>query len=153
MSSAGSGVVLARQFIHGRNVPELWYLFHNDLDLDRNGQLDSLELSTALAKAGQFTTSIKDPHTKALTAGIQLSSETLSEFITYLTSSPTSNTVSFGQFRDFLLLLPRKASTAEIYRYYEVKKFMGDDGRGPARVNMEGLLYTRALLVLGSLKC
>ena len=34
--------------------------------------------------------------------------------------------------------MPRKASPAEIFRYYKVKKFMGDDGRGAARVNMEG---------------
>lgn len=70
--------------------------------------------------------------------GIKLSPSTLSEFITFLTSSPHSHAISFKEFRDFLLLLPRKASPAEIFRYYEVKKFMGDDGRGAARVNMEG---------------
>ncbi len=70
--------------------------------------------------------------------GIKLSPSTLSEFITFLTSSPHSHAISFKEFRDFLLLLPRKASPEEIFRYYEVKKFMGDDGRGAARVNMEG---------------
>ena len=58
--------------------------------------------------------------------------------MTFLTSSSQSHTISFPEFRDFLLLLPRKASTAEIYRYYEVKKYLGDDGRGAARVTMEG---------------
>lgn len=58
--------------------------------------------------------------------------------MTFLTSSPHSHAVSFQEFRDFLLLLPRKASPEEIFRFYEVKKFMGDDGRGAARVNMEG---------------
>ncbi|KAG6866466.1 hypothetical protein C0991_003984 [Blastosporella zonata] len=62
----------------------------------------------------------------------------LSEFMTTLTDSPHSHAVSFAEFRDFLLLLPRKASPAEIYQYYEVSKFMGDDGRGPARLTMEG---------------
>lgn len=58
--------------------------------------------------------------------------------MTFLTSSPHSHAINFREFRDFLLLLPRKISAAEIYQYYEVKKFMGDDGRGSARVNMEG---------------
>lgn len=57
-----------------------------------------------------------------------------------LTSSPHSRAINFSEFRDFLLLLPRKVSAAEIYRFYEVKKFMGDDGRGAARVTMEGKL-------------
>lgn len=71
--------------------------------------------------------------------GIPLSPGTLSEFMTTLTSSPHSHAVSFREFRDFLLLLPRKVSTAEIYRYYEMRRYLGDDGRGAARVTMEGL--------------
>ena len=63
--------------------------------------------------------------------------------MTTLTSSPYSNFVSFADFRNFLLLLPRKASAAEIYQYYEVKKFLGDDGKGAARVTMEGKLSLR----------
>lgn len=64
---------------------------------------------------------------------------TLSEFMTFLTSSPHSHAVSFSEFRDFLLLLPRRATLEEIYRYYELRKYMGDDGRGAvARVTMEG---------------
>jgi hypothetical protein len=71
--------------------------------------------------------------------GIPLSPSTLSEFMTTLASSPHSHAISFREFRDFLLLLPRKASTAEIYRYYELRRYLGDDGRGAARVTMEGL--------------
>ncbi|KAI9001053.1 mitochondrial carrier [Trametes punicea] len=100
---------------------ELWHIFHDELDLDGNGRLDAEELELALEKAG-----------------IQLSASTLSEFITFLTSSPHSHAISFKEFRDFLLLMPRKASPEEIYRYYRMRKFMGDDGRGAARVNMEG---------------
>jgi solute carrier family 25 phosphate transporter 23/24/25/41 len=70
--------------------------------------------------------------------GINLSASDLAEFMMFL-SSPHSDAINFREFRDFLLLLPRKVSTSEIYRYYEVKKFMGDDGRGAARVTMEGL--------------
>lgn len=70
--------------------------------------------------------------------GIVMTPSTLTEFMTFMTSSPHSHAISFQEFRDFLLLMPRKASPAEIFRYYEVKKFMGDDGRGAARVNMEG---------------
>lgn len=71
-------------------------------------------------------------------SGITLSAATLSNFMTSLTASPHSHAISFREFRDFLLLLPRKVSTAEIYRFYEVRRSLGDDGRGPARVTMEG---------------
>ncbi|EIW61998.1 mitochondrial carrier [Trametes versicolor FP-101664 SS1] len=100
---------------------ELWHIFHDELDLDGNGHLDVTELELALEKAG-----------------IKLSGSTLTEFMTLVTASPHSHAVSFREFRDFLLLLPRKASTEEIFRYYEVRKYLGDDGRGAARVNMEG---------------
>src|ERR1700759_4112877 len=71
-------------------------------------------------------------------AGIPLSPATLSEFMTTLASSPHSHAINFREFRDFLLLLPRKVSTAQIYQYYEMRRYLGDDGRGPARVTMEG---------------
>ncbi|KIY49290.1 mitochondrial carrier [Fistulina hepatica ATCC 64428] len=100
---------------------ELWDIFHNELDLDGNGHLDVRELNHALAKAG-----------------IHLESDTLNEFVDFLTASPHSQSISFTEFRDFLLLLPRKISAEEIYTYYRLRKFMGDDGRGAARVNMEG---------------
>ncbi|KAF7977433.1 hypothetical protein HWV62_3588 [Athelia sp. TMB] len=100
---------------------ELWDIFHNELDMDGNGHLDSEELAVALSRAG-----------------ITLSPATLVDFMTHLTSSQHSHSISFEEFRSFLLLLPRKISTAEIYRYYEVHKFLGDDGRGAGRVTMEG---------------
>jgi solute carrier family 25 phosphate transporter 23/24/25/41 len=70
--------------------------------------------------------------------GIAATSEIVSDFILSLSSEPHSQQINFADFRDFFILLPRKASTAEIYQYYEVRRYMGDDGRGPARVNMEG---------------
>lgn len=88
--------------------------------------------------------SVQPTHTtlsvELVVSGIKLSPSTLSDFIAFLTSSPHSYAISFEEFRDFLLLMPRKASPEEIFRYYEVKKFMGDDGRGAARVTMEGIL-------------
>jgi solute carrier family 25 phosphate transporter 23/24/25/41 len=58
--------------------------------------------------------------------------------MTFLTVSPHSRSISFAEFRDFLLLLPQKASASEIYRYYEMRKYLGEDARGTARVTMEG---------------
>ncbi|KAL0070700.1 hypothetical protein AAF712_001921 [Marasmius tenuissimus] len=109
-----------RAYAEAKEV-ELWGIFHDELDLDGNGRLDAHELDMALRKSG-----------------IQLSQAILSEFMTFLTSSPHSRPITFAEFRDFLLLLPRKISPAEIYRYYQLTKFLGDDGRGAARVTMEG---------------
>ncbi|KAH7343961.1 mitochondrial carrier [Rhizoctonia solani] len=100
---------------------ELWTIFHDELDLDGNGHLDAGELNAALSKAG-----------------LELDPATLADFMAALADSPHSRRITFPEFRDFLLLLPRKASTHEIYQFYKVKKFLGDDGRGAARVNMEG---------------
>lgn len=75
-------------------------------------------------------------------SGIILSPTTLIEFMTFLTSSYHSHAIEFAEFRDFLLLLPRKISTAEIYQYYEMKRYLGDDGKGVARVTMEGAFLT-----------
>jgi solute carrier family 25 (mitochondrial phosphate transporter), member 23/24/25/41 len=70
----------------------------------------------------------------------------------FLSTSPgDSNDISFPEFRDFLILMPRKASTIEIYRYYQFRKFLGDDGHGHARVNMEG--KTNRLMHLGKFQC
>ncbi|CAE6405214.1 unnamed protein product [Rhizoctonia solani] len=100
---------------------ELWSIFHDELDLDGNGHLDAGELHAALSKAG-----------------LELDPATLADFMAALADSPHSRRITFPEFRDFLLLLPRKASTHEIYQFYKVKKFLGDDGRGAVRVNMEG---------------
>ncbi|KAI0092006.1 mitochondrial carrier [Irpex rosettiformis] len=100
---------------------ELWRIFHDELDLDENGHLEANELYFLLQKAG-----------------INLDPSTLTEFMAFLSSSPHSRAINFQEFRDCLLLMPRKVSPREIFRYYTVKKFMGDDGRGAARVTMEG---------------
>ncbi|KAG9121805.1 hypothetical protein FRC07_002077 [Ceratobasidium sp. 392] len=100
---------------------ELWSIFHDELDLDGNGHLDADELNAALSKAG-----------------LELDQAALADFMASLSTRPHSHQITFPEFRDFLLLLPRKVSAQEIYQFYKVKKFLGDDGRGSARVNMEG---------------
>lgn len=121
------------------SLEELWHIFH-ELDLDRNGRLDADELRSALNKSGTCSNAYSDPTLPKLTSlsGIQVSPETLTEFMSSLAISPQQRHITFSEFRDFLLLLPRRASPDEIYRYYEVTRFMGDDGRGSARVTMEG---------------
>ena len=93
----------------------------------------------------------------------------LRDFVSFLASGATTppstqqqrkdaTYITFAEFRDFLLLLPRKASVQEIYKcmwavlpemyslcsvvwsrftVYQVKKRF-PDGRGAARVNMDG---------------
>ncbi|KAF9057628.1 mitochondrial carrier domain-containing protein [Panaeolus papilionaceus] len=109
-----------KEFAQAKEV-ELWHIFHDELDLDRNGKLEERELQDALSKAG-----------------IKLSPTTIPDFILSLSSEPHSHHINFADFRDFFILLPRKVSPAEIYRYYEVQRYLGEDGRGAARVNMEG---------------
>ncbi|PWN38867.1 mitochondrial carrier [Ceraceosorus guamensis] len=115
---------------------ELYRIF---IELDKNGdmQLDASEIGTALDRAG-----------------IDLAPEALEDFIASLASSsarlPTASSspatgargdgssneaaasvvqpqtkISFPQFRDYLLLLPRKPSVGEIYRFYQVRKAWG----------------------------
>ncbi|KAF9075717.1 mitochondrial carrier [Rhodocollybia butyracea] len=100
---------------------ELWNIFHNELDIDGNGRLDEKELDAALRKSD-----------------IVLPPAALEEFMAFLTATPHSRPITFSEFRDFFLLLPRKISPEELLRYYQVTKFLGDDGRGAARVTMEG---------------
>lgn len=70
--------------------------------------------------------------------GIELSPSTASDFIMSLSAEPHSSQISFGDFRDFFILLPRRVSPAEIYQYYEIKKYL-DSGCGPARIKVEGI--------------
>ena len=82
--------------------------------------------------------------------GIELSPSTASEFIMPLSAEPHSSQINFGDFRDFFILLSWKASPAEIYKYYEVKKYM-DGRRGSARSKVEGMQLIsliRNLLIL-----
>ncbi|KAH7105444.1 mitochondrial carrier [Auriculariales sp. MPI-PUGE-AT-0066] len=122
-SHTANGNIAWEDFLQYANAKEveLWHIFHDELDLDGNGHLDVNELSVALARAG-----------------ITLDPSTITDFMAHLSSGPHSYSLNFPDFRDFLLLMPRKVSTEQIFRYYKIQKYMGDDGRGAARVNMEG---------------
>ncbi len=140
LSFAPKNIGSTRRGLTDGRDQELWNIFHNELDLDSNGHLDAEELTVALRKAGEryFSPWPADSSQSDGAAGVRVSPSTLSDFMTSLTASPHSHSISFQEFRDFLLLLPRRVSTKEIYRFYEVRKFLGDDGRGAARVTMEG---------------
>lgn len=56
-----------------------------------------------------------------------------------MTTSPPAHGVTFQDFSNFFLLLPRHPSASEIYRFYQVKRIAGDGGCGAAGMAMEGL--------------
>ncbi|KAN0065068.1 hypothetical protein ACQY0O_001563 [Thecaphora frezii] len=102
-----------------RKERELYTIFS---ELDKNGdmKLDIGEIRIALDRAG-----------------IQLPQLSLDDFIASLTCSRSSPCrpdekpyVSFPEFRDYLLLLPRKPSVPEIFRFYQVRKAFGLFGMG-----------------------
>ncbi len=121
-------------------------LYNVFVDMDRNCdmRLDVQEIGTALDRAG-----------------IEVPQISLDDFVASLTSTRTSTRtnnekiyVTFPEFRDYLLLLPRKPSVPEIFRFYQVRKAFGLFGmsgifaelavgwgkteRGAAAVNFDG---------------
>jgi solute carrier family 25 phosphate transporter 23/24/25/41 len=128
----------------------LWDTFQ-DLDKNGDGRLDSTDMRAALSRSG-----------------IDLSSSTVQDIVRSLASgsqfgqpgkdgSGDEVYITFGEFRDFLIMLPRKATPFEIYKcespsklslrwvgeadelviVYQVRKRFSD-GRGAARVDKEG---------------
>jgi len=81
---------------------------------------------------------LHQPFIAVICSGIKVSPEILSEFMSFMATSLDPRYITFTEFRNFLLLLPRRASPDEIYRYYEVSRFMGYNGCGPARITMDG---------------
>ena len=88
---------------------ELWDIFH-DLDRDGDGKLDVAEMRNALQRSG-----------------IEMTDSGLRDFVSFLASGATTppstqqqrkdaTYITFAEFRDFLILLPRKASVQEIYK-------------------------------------
>ncbi|KAE8254568.1 hypothetical protein A4X13_0g3370 [Tilletia indica] len=98
---------------------ELYTIFQ-DIDKNGDGIVDIGEIRAALERAG-----------------IDLGSKPLEDFTASLASAryypaPTvanlaegSLYVTFPEFRDYLLLLPRKATMPEIFRFYQVRKAFG----------------------------
>uniref|UniRef100_V5EM40 Mitochondrial carrier protein n=2 Tax=Kalmanozyma brasiliensis (strain GHG001) TaxID=1365824 RepID=V5EM40_KALBG len=98
---------------------ELYKIF---VEMDKNCdmRLDVQEIRTALDRAGLDVPQIS-----------------LDDFVASLTSTRKSahasgekTYVTFPEFRDYLLLLPRKPSVPEIFRFYQVRKAFGLFGMG-----------------------
>ncbi|WFD20845.1 hypothetical protein MCAP1_003099 [Malassezia caprae] len=95
---------------------ELYHAF-NEMDTKEDGLLDEQEISAALDKAG-----------------LRPGQPVLDDLIASLASSGVQDVkelhgkdlyVTFPEFRDYLLLLPRKPSISEIYYFYQVRKAVG----------------------------
>ncbi|OCF44486.1 solute carrier family 25 (mitochondrial phosphate transporter), member 23/24/25/41 [Kwoniella heveanensis CBS 569] len=111
---------------------ELWDIFQ-DLDKNGDGRLDASEMRAGLARSG-----------------VDITPATVSDLVQFLASHSSANGlpkstktgpedmfITFAEFRDFLIMLPRKVTPFEIYKFYQVKKRFSD-GRGAARVDKEG---------------
>jgi hypothetical protein len=87
---------------------ELWDMFQ-DLDRDQNGVLDAVDMRAALSRAG-----------------MELTQATVDDLVRFLASgantpgtpkdSAENTYITFSEFRDFLIMLPRKATPYEIYK-------------------------------------
>lgn len=86
---------------------ELWDIFQ-EIDKNGDGRLDATDLRAALARSG-----------------VDITPETVSDLVRFLSSgakagnevsAPEDMSISFGDFRDFLIMLPRRATPFEIYK-------------------------------------
>lgn len=89
---------------------ELWDTFQ-DLDKNGDGRLDAVEMRAALSRSGiDITPATVEDLVRHLAHGLSDTSArkpTLSQDDMYIT---------FGEFRDFLIMLPRRATPFEIYK-------------------------------------
>lgn len=88
-----------------------------ELDTDHNGILGPVEIKAGFDRAG-----------------IHPGKMVLRDFIASLASSGVSDVsqlrredlyITFPEFRDYMLLMPRKPTMSEIFRYYQVRKAVG----------------------------
>ncbi|WFD24520.1 hypothetical protein MEQU1_003222 [Malassezia equina] len=89
----------------------------NDMDTKEDGLLDEQEICAALDKAGLRTTQpvLDDLIASLASSGVQDVKELHGKDLY----------VTFPEFRDYLLLLPRKPTISEIYHFYQVRKAVG----------------------------
>jgi solute carrier family 25 phosphate transporter 23/24/25/41 len=88
---------------------ELWDTFQ-ELDKNGDGRLDAVEMKAALSRSGIETTpAVVEDLVRHLAHGVWKlpKKDTLSQEDMYIT---------FGEFRDFLIMLPRRATPLEIYK-------------------------------------
>lgn len=91
-----------------------------ELDQNGDGLVDAAEMNAALNKSG-----------------VSLTQTTVRDLVRLLSGTQGGTSVTFPEFRDFLLMLPRRATPNEIYKFYQVHKRY-QDGRGAARVDKDG---------------
>jgi solute carrier family 25 phosphate transporter 23/24/25/41 len=85
---------------------ELWDTFQ-EMDKNGDGRLDAVDLRAALSRSG-----------------IDLNPTTVEDLVRFLASGTSvgepnakdEQYITFGEFRDFLIMLPRKATPFEIYK-------------------------------------
>ncbi|KOS12949.1 mitochondrial carrier [Malassezia pachydermatis] len=122
------------------------YSLFGEIDTNKDGMLDEEDIQAAFDKAG-----------------IRMTHVVLDDFIASIASSGVQDVkelhardlyVTFPEFRDYLLLLPRKPTVPEIFRFYQVRKAvglfgtegifaelgaaMGKTARGVTHVNFDG---------------
>ena len=88
---------------------ELWDTFQ-DLDKNGDGRLDAVEMRAALSRSGiEITPATVEDLVRHLAHGAWKlpKKDTLSQEDMYIT---------FGEFRDFLIMMPRRATPLEIYK-------------------------------------
>ncbi|WRT65330.1 uncharacterized protein IL334_002273 [Kwoniella shivajii] len=131
---------------------ELWDIFQ-DIDKNGDGRLDATELRAALSRSGvDITPATVSDLVQFLASNPAENGTSSSSSSSGSGSNSNSNQkvkggilgpgpgdmyITFAEFRDFLIMLPRKATPFEIYKFYQVKK-RTSDGRGAARVDKEG---------------
>ncbi|SJX61304.1 related to SAL1-member of the Ca2+-binding subfamily of the mitochondrial carrier family [Sporisorium reilianum f. sp. reilianum] len=102
-----------------------------------NKERELYKIFVEMDKNGDMRLDVQEIHAALGRAGIDVPQISLDDFVASLTSTRTSAHVSgdktyvtFPEFRDYLLLLPRKPSVPEIFRFYQVRKAFGLFGMG-----------------------
>ncbi|KAH0605505.1 uncharacterized protein H6S33_004727 [Morchella sextelata] len=111
---------------------ELWRIFHS-VDVDKNGNIDKGELKAALIRAG-----------------IAVDPNRLEEFFESMDKN-NDGVISFEEWRDFLMFMPKEATLHTIYSYYLSTVSVNPEGdvNLSDEINLKGLGYFLAGGVAG----
>ena len=97
---------LSRRFLWDQER-DLWEIFQ-EIDKNGDGRLDAIEMRAALSRSGiEITPATVEDLVRFLASGTSIGSPD---------SSPETMYITFAEFRDFLIILPRKATPFEIYK-------------------------------------
>lgn len=88
-----------------------------ELDKNADGRLDATEMRAALSRSGiDITPSTADDLVRFLASGASDSGSGSSKSTQSAGPSEKDMYITFAEFRDFLIMLPRKATPFEIYK-------------------------------------